>query len=583
MAARFHRPRIASVVAAIAAVAVVIAVPAATGEEPSKVSDEYLTHLSGSVALAYWTAHQDQAPTRVEPFVKAANKPDRTTPRSRQYCQSNANKDVFNCDFIGLPQNEESVGACPTNDNFVLSGTNDYNGLLFGDNTTGWNWSVDGGHSVQNFGFLPPVTLGGLETHEVPSGGDPVDFIPAGCDSVYAASLAYDVNTVPFGPNGIAVYKSTPETLSSCAGFDDPTCWPVKRVVAESDGDVFNDKEWMFVGTQPVGGTPQRVVWVTWTEFQNDENAPIGYNGAKIKAVRCDGNLATCMAPIDISQFGPPTPGGQTDDDVQFSDVTIGPDGRAYVTWAGIIGELPGAGGQPGQPQTFVIRERTETTPGSGVFGPVHTVYTEQQAIPFGGFLHANDFRVATYPKSDVVNVNGAPRIFVIWDACKTRFLDTSCQEPLIKLSYSLDPDGTAWSAPIELSNGGDNYFPSISADRTGKTNNLAATWFTNYYDIGFHNAQDVQATSINPDTGQSRGLKRLTGPQSNESEADPLLGGVFIGDYIEGVLVSGSRYYVGYNANYRQLQVLGVFGPPFSEAPPMNQQDNYLAITGLN
>ena len=234
----------------------------------------------------------------------------------------------------------------------------------------------------------------------------------------------------------------------------------------------------------------------------------------------------------------------ETDLDVQFSDVTVGPDGRAYITWAGIVGELPGADGEAGQPQTFVIRERTETAPGSAVFGPVHTVYTETNAIPFGGFLHANDFRIATYPKSDVTTVGGQPRIFVIWDACTHRFLDTVCEEPQIKLSYSLDADGATWSAPVVLSNGGDNYFPTISADRTYTTNNLSAAWFSNYYDIGFHNAQDVQATSINPSRAQSRGLKRLTGPQSNEPESDPLLGGAFIGDYIEGVLIK-NRYYV--------------------------------------
>src|SRR3954471_9336217 len=350
----------------------------------------------------------------------------------------------------------------------------------------------------------------------VRAGGDPVTFIPSGCDSLYAASLAYDVNTVPFGPNGIALYKTTPAALNACGGFDEPTCWPIRSVVAQSDGDVFNDKEWMFVGTQ----NGVRYVWVTWTEFANDENAPVGYNGAQIKAVRCDENLVTCTPAIPISVPGPSTGHeGQTDLDVQFSDVTVGPDGRAYITWAGIVGELPGENGQPGQPQTFVIRERTETTPGSAVFGPVHTVYEEANAIPFGGVLHANDFRVATYPKSDVTRVNGAPRIFVIWEACTHRFLDTVCEEPQIKLSYSLDPDGETWSAPVVLSNGGDNYFPSISADRTYTTNNLAATWFSNYYDLGFHNAQDVQATSINPLTGQSRGLKRLTGPQSNESE----------------------------------------------------------------
>jgi len=565
----------------IALVLAVVAIPLAGAEEGGfRVPEEYLEHLSSSVDVTYYVHHPTDAPKQLtRGLAQLQSHPARTTARSSQYCTSNANKDVFNCDFIGFPQNEESVGSCPTNDQFVLGSTNDYNGILFGDNDTGWEWSTDGGHSVRNYGFLPPVVLNTLDTHpEVPSGGDPVTFIPSGCDSLYAASLAYDVNTVPFGPNGIALYKTTPAALNACGGFDDPTCWPIRRVVAESDGDVFNDKEWMFVGTQ----NGVRYVWVTWTEFANDENAPVGYNGAQIKAVRCDENLVTCTPAIPISVPGPSTGHeGQTDLDVQFSDVTVGPDGRAYITWAGIVGELPGENGQPGQPQTFVIRERTETAPGSAVFGPVHTVYEEANAIPFGGVLHANDFRVATYPKSDVTRVNGAPRIFVIWEACTHRFLDTVCEEPQIKLSYSLDPDGETWSAPVVLSNGGDNYFPSISADRTYTTNNLAATWFSNYYDLGFHNAQDVQATSINPLTGQSRGLKRLTGPQSNESEADPLLGGVFIGDYIEGVLIK-NRYYVHYNANYRQMPILG-FIPELSTQFPLNQQDNYLAITGTN
>jgi len=572
-AARFLK--IAVVVGVLAAM---VGVPRAVAVEGQHVPDVYLEHLSQSVQIQYYIHHPRAAPAQFARGISHLDQaPSRTTASSKQYCGSNANKDVFNCDFVGLPQNEESIASCPTNDNLVLGSANDYDGLVFSGNITGWYWSTDGGHSVAKSGFLPPVTLGSLANHpEVPSGGDPVSFVPGGCDSLYAASLAYETSTVPFGPNGVAVYKSTPAALSSCAGFDDPTCWPVKRVVAESDGDVFNDKEWMFVGTQ----NGVRYVWVTWSEFRNDETAPLGYNGAQIKAVRCDENVVTCTAAIPISQFGPPS--AETDLDVQFSDVTVGPDGRTYITWAGIVGELPGANGQPGQPQTFVIRERTETAPGSAVFGPVHTVYTETNAIPFGGFLHANDFRVATYPKSDVVTVDGSPRIFVIWDACKFRLLDTSCEEPEIKLSYSLDPNGTTWAPPTVVSNGADNYFPTISADRTYTTNNIAVAWYTSYYDVAFHNAQDVQATSIDAATGRSRGLKRLTGPQSNETEADPLLGGVFIGDYIEGVLIK-DRYFVHYNANYRRLQVLGFAGPPFSNGFPVNQQDNYLAITGTN
>ena len=58
----------------------------------------------------------------------------------------------------------------------------------------------------------------------------------------------------------------------------------------------------------------------------------------------------------------------------------------------------------------------------------------------------------------------------MIWDACKFRLLDTSCEEPEIKLSYSLDPNGTTWAPPTVVSNGADNYFPTISADRTYTT-----------------------------------------------------------------------------------------------------------------
>jgi hypothetical protein len=539
--------------------------PAAT-----KVPAALLDRVSQSVTLRYWMAHPEQAPRRVALALKAVKTPPG---RHVSSCTSNANKDVFNCDIFGLPQNEESISACPTNDNFVLGGTNDYRGLIDPEgNFTGWHWSIDGGHSVQNEGLLPPVTLTKIASpHQVPSGGDPVDFVPAGCDAVYAASLAFDPND-PFGqPNGLGVYRSTPAILSSCqpftdAGFTNPACWPDRSAVAQTEAGDFIDKPWMFVGVQ----NGVRYVWATYSDFVIDNAAPLGYSSASIKAVRCDETLQTCTEPIQISTV---------DDDVQFSDVTIGPDGRTYITWARIDGEL-----NPGEfpeGQVFTIKYRSETAPGSAVFGPERVVQVVPNAIPFGGFIHSNDFRVATYPKSDVVRVNGHPRAFVIYDECTTRLFGSICEYPQIKLTYS-DDDGVTWSPPIVLSDGGDNYFPSISADRTATTNNIAAAWYTNSRDIGFANQQDVFATSINPLTGQSRGLKRLTS-SSNETESDPLLGGVFIGDYIEGVLIKNT-FYVHTNANYRKVPFLGGFlNEPNQPVFPVNQQDNYLAITGLN
>ena len=117
--------------------------------EPGKASDGYLAKVSQSVAINYYVHHPGAAPTQLaRGLARMSPPPTRTTARSSQYCGSNANKDVFNCDFVGLPQNEESIASCPTNDNLVLGSTNDYNGLVFSGNITGWYWSTDGGHSV---------------------------------------------------------------------------------------------------------------------------------------------------------------------------------------------------------------------------------------------------------------------------------------------------------------------------------------------------------------------------------------------------------------------------------------------------
>ena len=97
--------------------------------------------------------------------------------------------------------------------------------------------------------------------------------------------------------------------------------------------------------------------------------------------------------------------------------------------------------------------------------------------------------------------------------------------------------------------------------------------WFTNRFDRIFHNRQDVELVTLNPATGAVVRSQRLTSP-SNEPEADPLLGGVFIGDYIEVFAHKGTAW-VHYNANYTRLRLLG-------EGFPVAQQDNYLTISSL-
>ena len=57
----------------------------------------------------------------------------------------------------------------------------------------------------------------------------------------------------------------------------------------------------------------------------------------------------------------------------------------------------------------------------------------------------------------------------------------------------------------------------------------------------------------------------------SNETEADPLLGGAFIGDYFQ-IDANAGRIYVHYNANERHVRFQG-------EGVPIPQQDNYLVV----
>ena len=242
---------------------------------------------------------------------------------------------------------------------------------------------------------------------------------------MYAASLAYNPNNPDGDANGIAVYKSTPQILSTCEPFlatvRQSGVWPVRRAVAESNRGEFLDKEWMFVGNQ--NGTA-----TSGSRTRRSTRTSGLRVHSRVHAVRCDANLVTCTEPIPISE-GDGTP----DLDVQFSDVTVGPDGRAYITWSEIVGELANDPDCPdpteGCEQTFIHKLRVETAPGSAVFGPERIIHNEERAIPFGGFLHANDFRIATYMKSDVTMVSGHPRIWAIWDACRVRTLGSICEE----------------------------------------------------------------------------------------------------------------------------------------------------------
>jgi hypothetical protein len=584
---------------ALALLGVFLVTLPASGAGPKSKSltgGKRLDHFSQAVAIRFWAQNPQFAPEQLTARLAQVreNAGERGTGPFTGARPPGAAGRVFNRDIYGLPQNETSVTVCRANTRFVLEGTNDYRGLLDPHgNFTGWHFSNTGTSSLTNEGLLPPVAFQDPSKGEVPSGGDPVDMAGTtntagtapGCAYMYAASLAYNPND-PFGSdNGVAVYRSTPSLLANCPTDVDPSnpaCWPVRRMVAEATGVAeptpenpshFLDKEWADVGRSG----DAEYVWVTWSDFALTGFGETDFT-AEIFAARCDRDLITCTDPIPISE---------DDFDVQFSEVTIGPDGRVYVTWMDVIGEVPGDPECPDPDpesgecpeQTFVIKMRV-APPGSTAFGPEQIVHHELKPIPFGGFLNANDFRVATYPKSDVVMVSGPdgphPRAFVVWDACRYRPLSTICEEAYIRLKWS-DDLGATWNGPVTLSRGGNNYFPWVdSNDRAdGK---LAVQWYSSRRDGQFDNRQDIEWLLVDAEQpGTVPRPRRLT-PGMNEPEADPLLGGFFIGDYNE-IAAVGNKVFISYNANYRQVALLGVLG---LEGVPVPQQDNYLAIRSV-
>jgi hypothetical protein len=515
-----------------------VALPA-TGISSRPLSQRFLNSLSQGPLIKYYVQSPNAAPASLaQGLAQARVARGRAIERTPL---SHPSKDVFNRDTVGLPQNEESVAVCRNHPQFVLGGTNDYRGILDpAFNFTGWHFSTNGGKSVANEGLLPPAE--GLA-----SSGDPVDAADAECN-LYAADLNFNTFSFGAGDNGVGLYRTTPATLESCPGGSDPSCWPTAKLAAVNEEGHFLDKPWMDVGASGDAGT---VAWVTYTDYVCPDPSCEPVNNS-IKAVRCAVDLSSCTAPIRVSE---------EQDSVQGSYVVVGGDGSTYVLW-----ETPDTTFNDVPPGQMHIWLRV-APPGSLAFGPRHLVVIEDLNLGFTAHLHADDLRTAPLPKMAVKVIQGHPRVFAIWEGCQARPLDATCEEPRVKIRYS-DDLGASWGPVLTISRGGDNYFPTIADDPSNRW--IVAAYYTSRKDPTFHSRQNVEVDTIDAASGNVV-RRRFANRLPNDTQADPLLGGLFIGDYFQ-VVANRGKAYVHYNANYRHELFFGV-------GLPVPQQDNYLTI----
>jgi hypothetical protein len=518
------------------------ALAAGTGTPPAGARVDLLRGPSQVVGIRYYLAHPHAAPGTLRPQFEVAHRVVASaSPKVSLSGPARTVDNVFNRDRVGLPQNEEAVSACTPHPNKVISGTNDYRGILDKlGNFTGWYFSRDSGGSVRNEGLLPAITL--RSGKKVPSGGDPTFVFGPACHSVYGASINYR-GTPSHGTSIEAVYRSTPRRLTTCpqggAGgtLTHPACWPDRRSLAKAAPGHFIDKDWMTAG----GG----YVWIAFDDLSKF-NAEGNEEAGVVEIVRCSPNLNNCTKPIPLST-------GQKV--AEYPTVNVGPDGRTYVTWGEFFGDSFIG---PAQRAWIAV-----AAPGSLTFHR-HPIYKENQVLRARETLHANGFRVGTMFKNTVTMAHGHPEILVAWDRCRLHVLKQLCEEAEIQVVRSGDL-GRTWSHPRTISAGGDNIMPFLDTDPV--THRVVAAWYTSRFDPVFHNRQDVELVRLSP-TGQVQSRTRVTST-SNETEADPLLGGAFIGDYLQVDAVAGTAY-VAYNANMRHERVFG-------EGVPIPQQDNYL------
>jgi hypothetical protein len=533
---------------------------AATGPTslPPVGSNASLPFMSQAVSIHKWARDPASAPTRDLRARFTTVKRARAAVRNGQAPSADGTQAVlsnipFTGDSHGLPQNEESVTVCRNDATKVLGGTNDFRGLVL-PGFTGWHYSANGGAGLAREGGLPPLPGG------VPSQGDPVAASQPGC-ALYMSSLNFNDKTSQIG-----LYRTAPEALTApaCtpnangANRADPDCWLARRAIMSTNSDdVFYDKQWTDAGQSGAAGN---VVWTAATRFSSTADA----GSSRIRAVRCNRTIDACTGEIQISD--------PADSDfvngnrfTQFSHVEIGDSGRTYISWvAATINPNTGA-------QTFTVKVKS-APPGSTAFGPSKVVATLPNAIGFGSLLVADSFQVATVPQMTSKLISPTvERVFVSYEVCQQQ-KQGLCYGPQARLSrFDVNPatgaTGAVATSIVSVPGSSSNYFTSVNADPfQGK---LAMVYYTNRVDP-FDHRQAVELATLNLTGGVTQ--RQLISPV-NEPDADPFLGGIFIGDYIEVAPRNGVAL-THYNANFLKKVFQPTIPPP---TPAVNQQDNFL------
>ncbi|HYG71681.1 MAG TPA: sialidase family protein [Actinomycetota bacterium] len=223
----------------------------------------------------------------------------------------------LDCDTL-LPNNEPDVEVNPNDPDHIIASSNDYDWCCDGFYTT-----LDGGQTWEQ----------GNMSVEDPSriGSDPVTVFEPRTGNILHTSLNFQITRNGLGRDGDLVVS-----ISRDGGFT----WGKPIVIYDGQGtdiaprQVFNDKEWIVVDTNPSSPFYGRA-YVTWSRFLS-RNA--SYAESPIWESHSDDGGRTWSEAQEISgsaEFCDIQYHGRANecDENQFSVPTVAPDGTVYVAF----------------------------------------------------------------------------------------------------------------------------------------------------------------------------------------------------------------------------------------------------------
>jgi hypothetical protein len=334
------------------------------------------------------------------------------------------------------PQNESNIVVNPTNSNNVVTSANEYR--IDGAEVY---VSMDGGATWTNV-VVPGRTgfTGGKGVFaRLGDCGDPVlAFAPDG--TLYYSGIVCAGNSIAFFSG-----------LTVSASHDGGLTWGKPTMVGFNDSNnIFNDKEWLTVGTD---GT----IYFTWTRFKYTPS--VGYVASPIVLSKSTDGGKTFTEWVPVSDASHPYDQG--------SVPLVAPDGTLYVAYEG---NTPSSG----LIADAIIVARSTDGGKTFVNTEVARAYDDYNCYPINlnqrQTLSGEQFRINSFPSFAIDPTNG--HLAITWADDQANpgcgyekggsFTGTTSNQ--VKLITS--DDGLTWSAPRVITTGvADKVYPAVGAN----------------------------------------------------------------------------------------------------------------------